>query len=188
MCGGVFMKIKIGFGAVVLPLALLMAGAKISSLLSLLSAVLFHELGHLITILILKKKIRAITLEPFGARIIVGDEISYVHEILIALAGPAASLLLFFILGDGNAADCSLFLGVINLLPVPTLDGGRVLDCAVSYFFGPQAGSRATRICGKIFAFLIWLISVYLVLRYDGGFGLFVFSCFLAVMTVKKIN
>ena len=180
------MKIQIGFGAIVLPLALFMAGASTSSLLSLLSAVLFHELGHLITILILKKKIRTITLEPFGARIIIEDEISYVHEILIALAGPAASLLLFFLLGDGNAADCSLFLGVINLLPVPTLDGGRALYCTVSYFSGTLSGDLATRICGKIFAFLIWLISVYLILRYDGGFGLLVFSCFLAVMTARK--
>ncbi len=180
------MKIKIGFGAVVLPLALFAAGAEISSLLALLSAVLFHELGHLIAILILKEKISAVTLEPFGARIALKNEVSYGHEILIALAGPAASLLLFFLLGNRDTAEFSLFLGIINLFPVPTLDGGRVLDCAVSYFLGPQAGDRTTRICGKIFAFLIWLISVYLVLRYDSGFGLLVFSCFLAVMTYRK--
>ena len=180
------MKIKIGFGAILLPSVLLLSGARVSSLLALLSAILFHELGHLIMILILKKKISAVTLEPFGARIIIGDEISYGQEILIALTGPAASLLLFFLLGHGDTADCSLFLGIINILPVPTLDGGRVLECAVSCFFGPRAGSLATRICGKIFAFLLWLISVYLVLRYNGGFYLFVFSCFLAVMTLKK--
>ncbi len=180
------MKIKIGFGAVVLPLALFMAGARISSLLALLSAVLFHELGHLITILILKKKISAVTLEPFGARIIIKNEVSYSHEILIALAGPAASLLLFFLLGNGNAADYSLFLGIINLLPISTLDGGRALCCAVSCFFGPEAGERTIGVCGRIFSFLLWLISVYLVLRYDGGFGLLVFSCFLAVMTARK--
>ena len=104
-------------------------------------------------------------------------------------ACDAAGILLFFVarrLGFDGVADCSLFLGLINLLPVATLDGGRAALCAVSYFFGPQTGARVVKIYGKLCALFLWLVSVYLVLRYNGGFGLLVFSCFLAVMTVKK--
>ncbi len=184
------MKITIGIGIIILPFALFLSGAEITSLLFLLSAVLFHELGHAMCATLLKRRITELKIGPFGARICLAGDISYGQELLIAISGPAASFLLYFTLRQAqiapNAADCSLFLGLINLLPVSTLDGGRVTECAVSYFFGPQAGTQTLKVCGKLCALALWLISVYLVLRYDGGFGLLVFSCFLTVMTARK--
>lgn len=183
------MKIKVGVGVLILPFLLFFSGAEIASLLVFLSAALFHELGHALCAALLQRKITELRIEPFGARISLGGDISYCQEFFIALSGPAAGILLFFVarrLGFDGVADCSLFLGLINLLPVATLDGGRAALCAVSYFFGPQTGARVVKIYGKLCALFLWLVSVYLVLRYNGGFGLLVFSCFLAVMTVKK--
>lgn len=184
------MKIRIGVGIIILPFVLFISKVEFTSLLFLLSAVIFHELGHAVCAALFKRKITELKIELFGARICLLGDISYRQELLIALSGPAASFLLYFILRRSqiaqNAADCSLFLGLINLLPVSSLDGGRVIECAVSYFFGPQAASQTLKVCGKLCALAIWLISVYLVLRYDGGFGLLVFSCFLAVMATKK--
>ncbi len=181
------MKIKLGLGVFILPPLLLLSGAKVYALLSMAAAVLAHEAGHAIAALALKRKIAAITIEPFGARLVLSGGIPYAHELLIAISGPAASLLLFLCL-SGSAdgiADCSVFLCIINLLPVATLDGGRVLDCAVSYFFGPNAGARALKIGGRLCIFALWLLSVYLVLRYDGGFGLFAYSCILTALAAK---
>lgn len=180
------MKIKVGIGVLILPIFLFLAKADMASLLLFLSAVFFHELGHVIMIAALKKKICRITLEPLGARIVLGSGISYGQELLIALSGPTASFLLFFALRSGEIADYSLFLGLINLLPVSTLDGGRALECAVSYFLGPSAGEKAVKACGRACIMVLWLFAVYLVLRYDGGFGLFAFSCVLIITTMKK--
>ena len=180
------MKIKVGIGVLILPFFLFFSGTEITSLLVFLSAVVVHEAGHVLCAVLLKRKITEVKIEPFGARISLGEDISYGQEFLIALSGPAASFLLFLVMRRGSIADVSLFLGLINLLPVATLDGGRATECAVSFFFDPQTAAQVINVCGKLCAIAIWLISVYLVLRYDGGFGLLVFSCFLVFMSAKK--
>ncbi len=183
------MKIRIGIGALILPFILVITGAGPIMLLQMLSAVLIHEMGHGAAAIILKEKIKELTVEPFGARIALGGSMSYSHELIIALSGPSASLLLFALLTAagraGYGADYSLFLGIINLLPVRTLDGGRGLNCLLSYFFGEAVGNSVIGICSAVCIFSIWIFSVYLLLHNGVGFGLFVFSLILTLAALK---
>ena len=64
----------------------------------------------------------------------------------------------------------------LNLLPIRTLDGGRMLYCIVSLLFGERAGVRAIGISTAIVAFCVWTVALYLMLRAGAGLSLFVFA------------
>lgn len=103
-----------------------------------LVSALFHELGHISAIKLLGRKVVGLKLSLFGAEITEagGDRLSYIDEIIIFFCGPLANILLAVLFSfAGNyfennfcltLAGINLFLGVINLLPLPQLDGGCI--------------------------------------------------------------
>ncbi len=102
-------------------------------LLSLLSAVVFHELGHVLALLCCGGHIRGAALELGGLRLEAGLPAEGWKEALCALAGPGAGLL-WSVLAAGAggerwiyAAGLSALLSLFNLLPCLPLDGGRAL-------------------------------------------------------------
>ena len=131
---------------------------------------------------------------------------SYRSEILLALAGPAVNILLatltsYIVLRDrsteevitatekflstGNptikgiygffiAASC--IQAIINLLPIKSFDGGRILYCVVSLIINERIADKTLSLTSGVFAFLLWTISLYLMLRISAGLGIFVFS------------
>lgn len=109
----------------------------------LLSAVL-HELGHGLALFWMGQAPREICFRLEGARMET-PPLSYRQELLCAAAGPAVSLLLgltlpvFPMLGG-----YSLCLGLFNLLPLGSLDGGRMLRCVLLLHM-PEG--RALKIC-----------------------------------------
>ena len=107
--------------------------------MSLLAAAL-HELGHLIAARAMKIPIGAMRFDLLGARIDVkGRILSYGEEWLLCMAGPLSSFV-FSLIGSffwSNSllavtfSCASLLLGLLNLLPIQTFDGGRMLECAL---------------------------------------------------------
>ena len=145
----------------------------------------FHELGHLCVARLLKIPIRTLRLDLLGARMdTVGRLLSYGEEWLLCWAGPMFSL----ILSGGLAAlwsvssfarllSCaSLLLGVLNLLPIKSFDGGRMLAAAVSAAFGETAAEYVLRLTSFLFLFLLWAVSVFFLLKAGDGLSLFCFS------------
>ena len=54
--------------------------------------------------------------------------------------------------------------GLINLLPIPTLDGGHLLFYCIEFFTGKKVAGRKLLISqqlGVIFLLLLFLIAVY---------------------------
>lgn len=99
--------------------------------LGLLACVL-HELGHVSAAAVLGGHMRKLSLTAVGAELCIDYDapLSYGRESLVALAGPGANLLfgvLALSLGWELAAAVSLIIGIFNLLPIPPLDGGRVV-------------------------------------------------------------
>lgn len=96
--------------------------------LPFLGAMGFHELGHLLALLWMKKPPLHLTLSFVGAKMET-PPLGYRQTMLAAAGGPAFSLLLGLSLPAAPALGlCSLALGLFNLLPLAGLDGGKILE------------------------------------------------------------
>ena len=153
--------------------------------LSVFLAAGFHELGHLCAARLLRIPVRSMKLDLLGARLdAVGRLLSYGEEWLLCVAGPLFSLLLsaglaplWGVSAFARQLSCvSLLLGWMNLLPIRTFDGGRMLAALISARFGEQCADTVLRVCSFFCLFLIWAVSVYFLLRVGDGLSLFCFS------------
>ena len=166
-------RIEIGWGFAALIAVSLLAGAGTVLPVVLVSAAC-HELGHLAALGVCGAKVTRFRLTAFGAEIRADTRrLSYPREILCTLAGPAVNLLLalYFarVVGDFTASGANLLLGCFNLLPVPALDGGRVLHLLVSWLFEPVTADAVCHWVGLGCAWLLMIAALVLTVRYHGG-------------------
>lgn len=131
--------------------------------LCLVFAVVIHEAGHIIAGLAMRRMISSFTLSPLGADIEYSGAVSYGAEIIIALAGPLASVLAgaacFF---SRDFAVVSVIYGIINLIPVPCFDGGRALRFFICFFFDILLSDKICSAVNIIFLIIMYLFSVFL--------------------------
>lgn len=181
-------KISVDFDrfSLLMPLMMLLEG-QISQTAALILAATLHECGHLLAARFFCIPISSLHISILGARLDLGDPLlSYRREWLLCAAGPAFSFLfscaagLLRLVWQKEAlvqfAMISLALGVINLLPIGWLDGGRMFR-AVCLQVLPQALSGVIlRAVSFLFFLALWMTSVYLLLRVGNSLSLFVFS------------
>lgn len=150
-----------------------------------LLAALVHELGHLLAAKCLRIPIENLRIGLLGARLSVrGRMLSYGEEWLLCAAGPFASLLAscaaspFWRYGQiAQWFSCaSLLLGILNLLPIRSFDGGRMLQSLLSCFLPEGRVLALMRLISFFFLFLLWAVAVYFLLRVGEGLSLFCFS------------
>ena len=139
-----------------------------------------HECAHAFAAARRGYALDKIVLMPYGA-VVRGDigSISLQDELAVAAAGPLASgatALAFVALWwlfpetypftDTAASSCAS-LALVNLLPAPPLDGGRMLFCTLAHFWDRK---RARAVC-KVLSFTVCALAA-------AGF---VASCFFTV-------
>ena len=155
-----------------------------------LAAAFLHELGHILAARLLHVPLRAIRLGFLGARLEIGGRmLSYGEEWSLAAAGPTVSLFasalaapLWSLTSHARVFSCaSLVLGLLNLLPIRTFDGGRMTECFLRRFLGEVWVERVMRPISLGFLLLLWLGSVYFLLRAGDGLSLLCFSMSLLV-------
>ena len=151
------------------------------SSLMFFSAILVHELSHILCLFGLGATIKKVSVYPFGIDINADTRrLSYKKELVVALSGSAANLLfallgsaifnhiprpglLFFIL-------CHLSLGLFNLLPITLFDGGKALRLILYDRLEIDTAFRAAFLCDLIFSVtLLCLCSHFVILS---GFNL----------------
>lgn len=76
----------------------------------------------------------------------------------------------------GFFALCSVLQGAINLLPVRSFDGGRILMCIMAMLFSERTAECVVGIMSAISAFVLWTVALYLMLRISSGLGIYVFA------------
>ena len=87
----------------------------------------FHELCHVILVILLGGQLYSLRMRIGGA-VIEASLPGRFREVLAILAGPLGSLALFFLYRFWpELAVCGVVQGIFNLLPLPHLDGGRIL-------------------------------------------------------------
>ncbi len=136
------------------------------ALLAYSVTLLLHEYAHAFVAERFGYGLRKIKIMPYGVSMSLEDGMDPAHEIAIAAAGPAVNLLTWIILAGvwwlapttyaatQPIADASLFTGVVNLLPVCPLDGGRILRSALALKFRPQSVRKITRVTSVVFGIL----------------------------------
>ena len=174
-------------------------GAWASALVPVAAAILLHEMGHMLAARLCGVRMTALRIDLFGARLRLGGTVSYRHEALIAAAGPTVNLLSAAVLptltrmdistclgGEGMAGTfvlASLGLAAINLLPVRSLDGGRVLYCSLAPLLGERVADAVLVLGTALCLGGLWVFSVYALLRAGEMLSLFAFSiCLLCRM------
>ena len=156
------------------------------ALLGLFASVVLHELGHSRVAQKFRYPVHDITLYPIGGVASIEGSPRPRHELYIAVAGPAVSLLLaaFFagivVLRGGAGQLTALFespayashylanspllalfyanamLVLFNLLPAFPMDGGRVLRAVIGLRSGKK---KATKIAGRVGQFFAVLMA-----------------------------
>ena len=181
------LKIKLSFFFIFIVLALAWTANKFT-LLALLAAAI-HEAGHLVASKLFNIRVCELDFGLLGARLKTSEALcSYSQEILLCFFGP---LFNFFSAGIvyimANSKGClteeveffifsSLILGVLNLLPIRTFDGGRIIEAALCYFLPAEKVFLIINILSFLIIFSLWSVSVYFLLIYTSSLGLFIFS------------
>ena len=104
----------------------------------------------------------ALSLQAFVA----GEADSYV--------GAAA----FFVL-------CAVLQGGLNLLPIKTFDGGRMLYCACAATLGQGAAERIVGLTSALCIATIWSAALYLMIRMDAGLSIYTFAACIFLGTLR---
>ena len=183
------MKFSIHFDRIsLLMLLALVIENHLSQTLSLLIAALLHECGHLLAARIWHIPIVSLHISILGARLEVSDSLlSYWKEWALCASGPLFSFL-FAGIAAWIASTCyfadslrlfamtSLALGLVNLLPVGWLDGGRMFRAMILLLLPHRLASALIHTVSFVFLLLLWMTSVYLLLRVGNSLSLFIFS------------
>lgn len=193
------LRIKISFFGALMIAALFFTHSYIS--IAALIASLLHELGHIFAAKVCKIPLKELKLGIFGAALKPSKAfISYKQEIILSLSGPLVNLvcaipLLIFFKNSHEFLrlfiETSLFLGILNLLPITDFDGGRILYCLIAYKISPQFALRSIKILSFSLVFILWTLSVYLLIKLASSLSLFIFSLSLfskLFLTCEKSN
>ena len=81
---------------------------------------------------------------------------------------------------------CYNLLKQVHYLSVKTFDGGRILYCSIAQMCGERAASRVLSVSSAVAAFILWTISLYMMLRISAGLGIYVFALCIFGGTLKE--
>ena len=139
--------------------AILFLTTPINWLLAVASAALFHELCHLVVIILLNEKVHHIHVSLSGIMIRTSFSDDK-KELLAALAGPLGSFTLLSLCHIcPHLALCAFVQGIFNLLPLYPLDGGRILLCILRLCF-PGAADKIFGCCTVITIVILFALGI----------------------------
>lgn len=184
-------KIKIDFLFIAI-IAFIFVVDKTGFVFSALLLSIAHEIGHLIAFWMSKVKIEEVN---FGFANIdickAGSEFFYdpKREVFVALSGPLMNFLIFFLLLSVYYfnreikyfyfAVQSLAIGVINILPIESLDGGRALGLILEQKLGFEKSWKLLKIISWMFLIPITFFGVYLLLKSKYNFSILILALYL---------
>ena len=149
--------------------------------------IVIHELGHVITALILKWKIEKVILLPFGALTIFNEDINrpLIEEFLILVLGPLTQIVFTFIYNYFNYSEkfinYSIVILVFNLLPIFPLDGSKILNIFLNKFLSFKKSHLIT-----IYISLITILV--LIIRSSFNLILFLIISFILVKVLEEFK
>ena len=163
------------------------------SLLAALAVILIHGAGHVVFARLVGVRFCRVGYTPTGFRLITDGRgfPSYFCELIATLGGPLANVISAALVHAHTTrlphafvslfVPLSLYLAALNLLPLRGFDGGGLLICLLCGRHPPlpsllpDTAERILSICSGLVLFLLWLLSIYLLLCRDSALSLYVF-------------
>lgn len=178
-------------------------GSFASFLITYISLV-FHEGIHLYFLAKHQIPVRKIVIEPFGISIETARRMP--QNAIVYLSAPignllVAGILILLQLWQKNLVYAqwiiaNLCLGLVNLLPILPLDGGRVLLLKIEQKYGKEEAKKRMVFFSCALLVPLILVTVFLIGKTDGSFGLLlvlIFICYTLLsgnrlFTYKKLK
>lgn len=160
-------------------------------ILLVFSAVMLHEMAHLLTAYFLKVKIAQVELWPFGGQAQLEDYLTLEpdREILVAISGPlfslsVAGLSYFSDLFTGSSwkmvfVNINLIMGGFNILPALPLDGGHVMQAVLARPLGYRKANQCMTVLGLLLGMGVSGTGIYLSITGFSGINLMLVGAFL---------
>ncbi|MEG1551798.1 MAG: site-2 protease family protein [Oscillospiraceae bacterium] len=190
-------KIKLGFSFFAVIAVLLCFKINNIILYSITFAV-FHEFGHLILIFAGGEKPSQISFSAFGMEIKRNNDVklNYKMEILSALAGPFFNILIaviftmFYYFNHKEKLiiliSVNLILGIFNLLPIFSLDGGRVLENSLLINHSPEKAEKILRLTSILTLIPLFFLGFYVLIISGYNFTLLLICFYLSALIYLK--
>lgn len=167
-----------------------------TALLGIIS-VAIHESGHLLTMVLCGVPPEQVVIQPFGVLIYERDSFakSYLREGLVALGGPVLNgiaVLLALLVQRVSSIETTAFLltngalGLFNILPIESLDGGRALYSFLSLRCSPNRASLVVTVVSFVFLVPMAVVGFLLLLQSRYNFSLLLASVYLMLCLVLK--
>lgn len=163
---------------------------------ALFSAVI-HEIGHIVFITFLKEKPCSIDIGLYEVKINSNiDSCSFKEDLLITLAGVFFNFTLALILWITSLSFdslwiielclCSLCVGLINLVPIESFDGGQLVYIIISRLLSVKAANAIMTVTTIIFVFPFTILGIYLLFSSQYNFSLLFIAIYLLIFIFKK--
>ena len=175
-------------------IALVISSDKSNLSLYFFISMFIHEIGHLITILYYKIKIKKISFKIYGIKIEI-DQNKYLNnyqEILILLSGSlsnfATALVIYiFNINLKPLLIANLIICTFNLLPVDSLDGGKITNIILFSYLPMSIAYRISSIILIIFTTIFFAINFFTIIY--GTFNLtLTILCVILTFKITQIN
>ena len=163
-----------------------------TAIFGILSAAL-HEIGHILAICLKKGNIKEIAFGIVNIDI-ASDSYSFSDlenkdELFILLSGPLINLILASILKIiyfysgyymvNLIAYQNFFLGIVNLLPISSLDGGRILYILLCRKLDFILSEKILNIISILFLIPVCILGFLVLIKSKYNFSLLILGCYL---------
>lgn len=150
-----------------------------------------HELGHILTGVILKMKPEKIEIMPFGLTASFyenfNDKNYKIKEIIVVLAGPITSLALASLCKTPEVVYSNVIILLLNIIPIYPLDGGRIVKGILQIKLGVIETENLTNKISYITMIVLTVVSSIGVYYYK-NFAIFMICIFLWIMVIQEKN
>lgn len=181
------LNLFIGYEAVAALTAVLLLDRENRIIFCLLAAVL-HELGHILMMRLCHLRIKAVSLRMFDVLIEADEPKSFMQDIAVTSGGVCMNLLCAAVLIPINRKIGlpHLALGIFNLLPLMSLDGGRLLELILSRRCSARVCRNILRVTTFVFILPLMTGGFYLLLQSRYNYSLLAISLYLTVLMFIK--